>query len=156
MDKPSTMRIEQFILHSAHLIDENRLDEWLDCFEERSSYIVIPRDNHVRGFEAALMHCSTKARLADRVLCLQKANKVNPHYDRHILGGSLVGSSNEGIMEVDTNFMVVQTDLDGASKLFCAGSYKDRIRVDGTSPQIVGRRVIVDTFSVPTMLATPL
>src|ERR1700732_2390002 len=89
-------QIEDLVLRSAMLIDTERLDDWLDCFEEESSYIVIPRDNKDRGFPAALMHCGNKARLKDRIACLRTANKFNPHFDRHILSGSYITSVADG------------------------------------------------------------
>jgi anthranilate 1,2-dioxygenase small subunit len=149
-------QIEDLILRSAMLIDTERLDDWLDCFEDDSSYIVIPRDNRDRGLPGALMHCGNKARLKDRVACLRSANKFNPHFDRHILSGSYIMSVNDGVASVLSNFMVVQTNLTGASKLFCAGCYEDRIRISRPDVKFTERLVVVDTFSIPTMLATPL
>jgi anthranilate 1,2-dioxygenase small subunit len=149
-------RIEDFILHNASLIDNGQLDEWLACFDDEARYIVIPRENKARGLPGALMHCDNKARLTDRVTCLRVANKFNPHFDRHIIGGSLITSLTNGVAAVKTSFMVVQTNLSGNSKLFCAGGYEDKIVLSDAGEKILERYVIVDTFSVPTMLATPL
>lgn len=149
-------RIEDFILRTAFFIDNNQLDEWLGCFDDNSRYIVIPRENKVRGLPGALIHCDNKARLMDRIACLEEANKVNPHYDRHIISGSLISSLDGGVASVQTSFLVVQTNLSGDSKLFCAGCYEDKILLTETSERLLDRYVVVDTFSVPTMLATPL
>jgi anthranilate 1,2-dioxygenase small subunit len=149
-------RIEAFVLRSALVIDDGLFDEWLDCFEDSSRYVVIPRENRIRGLPGGLMHCENKARLTDRITSLRHANKVNPHFDRHIMGGSLITSVHEQVVSAQSNFLVVQTDLSGASKLFCAGCYEDKIALRGDREKLVERYVVVDTFSVPTMLATPL
>jgi anthranilate 1,2-dioxygenase small subunit len=149
-------RIENFVLRSALAIDDGLFDEWLDFFEDSSSYIVIPRENRIRGLPGGLMHCQNKARLIDRITSLRHANKMNPHFDRHIVSGSLITSVDDDVVSAQSNFLVVQTDLSGASKLFCAGCYEDKIALRAGTEKLLERCVVVDTFSVPTMLATPL
>jgi 3-phenylpropionate/cinnamic acid dioxygenase small subunit len=149
-------RIEAFVLRSALVIDDGLFDEWLDCFEDSSRYVVIPRENRIRGLPGGLMHCENKARLTDRITSLRHANKVNPHFDRHIVGGALITSVDDDVVSAQTNFLVVQTDLSGNSKLFCAGCYEDKIALRAGMEKLIERCVVVDTFSVPTMLGTPL
>jgi anthranilate 1,2-dioxygenase small subunit len=149
-------RIDALITRGAMLIDADDLTGWLACFADDSSYIVMPRDNHGRGLPVALMHCTTKARLRDRITCLRQANKFNPHYDRHILSRPWVRAVENGIAQVETNFMVVQTTKTGMSKLFVAGCYHDRISLAGDQAAIIERLVVLDSFAIPTMLATPL
>jgi anthranilate 1,2-dioxygenase small subunit len=84
------------------------------------------------------------------------ANEYNPHYDRHLLGRSRVTERDNGTWQVDAPFAVYQTTLEGQSKLFSVGRYCDRVRMDGKRLRFVEKKVIVDTFDVPTLLATPL
>ena len=149
-------RVEDFILRNALMIDNGQFDDWLGCFADEFRYIVIPRENKVRGLPGALMHCENKARLIDRITSLRVANKINPHSDRHILSGSLITDMSGDIASVQSSFLVVQTNLYGASMLFCAGCYEDKIRLADDDEKLVERLVIVDSFSIPTMLATPL
>jgi anthranilate 1,2-dioxygenase small subunit len=148
--------IDQLILRSAMLIDRDELDAWLDCFEEDSRYVVMPRENLELGLPAAVIYCDSKASLKDRVVCLRHANKFNPHYDRHIVGGAWILSSDKGIVSVESNFAVVQTTKTGVSRLFCAGYYRDQIRVSARAAKFVERVVVLDSFAVPTLLATPI
>jgi anthranilate 1,2-dioxygenase small subunit len=148
--------VDDLLTRSALLIDRNDLEGWLDCFEAESRYVVMPRDNRDRGFPAALIHCDSKARLRDRIVCLRHANKFNPHYERHIVSAGHVHSVVEGVATVESSFMVVQTTLSGVSTLFCAGGYEDRIRITGAVATFAERIAVVDSFSVPTLLATPV
>jgi len=148
--------VDDLLTRSAMLIDRDDLDGWLDCFEAESRYIVMPRDNRDRGFPAALIHCDNKVRLRDRIVCLRHANKFNPHYDRHIVSAGHIRSVADGIAAVELSFLVAQTTKTGVSSLFCAGLYEDRIRVAGPSAKFVERLAVLDTFSVPTLLATPV
>jgi anthranilate 1,2-dioxygenase small subunit len=52
--------------------------------------------------------------------------------------------------------MIVQTNKSGESKLFCAGCYEDRIKVGAGRARFVERIAVLDTFSIPSMLATPV
>ena len=148
--------VDHLLTRSVLLIDRDDLDGWLDCFEAESRYVVMPRDNRERGFPAALIHCDNKDRLRDRVVCLRHANKFNPHYDRHIVGAGNIHTVVDGVATVESSFMIVQTTLTGVSTLFCAGGYEDRIRVTGAEAKFVERIAVLDTFSVPTLLATPV
>jgi len=149
-------RVERLIVDSAMFIDRDELEAWLDCFEEQSRYVVMPRNNRELGLPVGLMHCDSKDRIKDRVVCLRHANKFNPHFDRHIVGASRINSVAQDIAAVETNFMIVQTNKAGESKLFCAGCYEDRIRVGKDGAKFVERIALLDTFSIPTMLATPV
>jgi anthranilate 1,2-dioxygenase small subunit len=156
IDNAAKVLIERLIIDSAMFIDRDELEAWLDCFEEQSRYIVMPRNNRELGLPVGLMHCDTKDRIKDRVVCLRHANKFNPHYDRHIVGASRINSLEGEIAAVETNFMIVQTNKAGESKLFCAGCYEDRIRVGKGGAKFVERVALLDTFSIPSMLATPV
>jgi anthranilate 1,2-dioxygenase small subunit len=155
-DLETRSRVERLLTDSAMFIDRDELGAWLDCFEDDSRYVVIPRENRARNYPVALIHCDNKARLEDRVTCLRHANKFNPHFDRHILSTARIVSLEDGVAAVESNFMIVQTTKTGESKLFCAGCYEDRITVTGPRARFRERIVILDTFSIPTLLATPI
>jgi anthranilate 1,2-dioxygenase small subunit len=57
---------------------------------------------------------------------------------------------------VEANYAVFQTTLEGQSKLFSVGRYRDKIRLEGGTLRFCEKYVVVDTFSIPTLLATPL
>ena len=151
-------RVERLVVDSAMFIDRDELDQWMDCFETEARYVVTSRENRALGYPVGIIHCETKARIEDRIMCLRHANKYNPHYDRHILSMSRIASvdSANAIAVAETNFMIVQTTKTGESRLFCAGVYEDKIRVSGDRARFVERIAVLDTFAVPTLLATPV
>lgn len=148
--------IGRFILNGAMLLDHDRIEDWLEDFADSAKYVVMPRENRDKGLDVGLMHCASKAILADRVAVLRHASKFNPHYARHIMSPSLVSRGPDGAVTAETSFMVVQTTLGGVSNLFCAGCYEDRIVVEDGRPKLQERVVLLDTFCVPNLLATPL
>jgi len=156
VDPNVKQRVESLIVDSAMYIDRDELDAWIDCFEPDARYIVLPRENRLLDLPVGIIHCENRARLEDRIVCLRHANKYNPHFDRHIVSLPRILAVAGGVASVETNFMVVQTDKTGESRLFCAGVYEDRIRLDGDDAKFVERIAVIDTFTVPTLMATPV
>jgi len=137
-------------------IDSDRLEEWLDLFTEDASYQVLPRENLEQELPASLILCTSKNMLRDRIVSLRNANLYNPHYDRHLVSGVRVKPDSEGVWQLTANYAVYQTTHEGQSRLFSVGAYRDQVRMEGGRLLFSKKLVIVDTFAVPSMLATPL
>jgi anthranilate 1,2-dioxygenase small subunit len=135
------------------LIDMARFDEWLDLFAENCRYQIAARENFDRGLPAALVFCDSRAMLEDRIGALREANKYNIHTDRHVIGlPRVLGDS----LLVEAPFAIFQTDQEGETRLFATGLYRDRLEVLRQRLKIRDKLVLLDTFAVPTLLATPL
>lgn len=137
-------------------IDSDRLEEWLDLFAEDATYQVLPRENVEQNLPASVILCTSKNMLRDRIVALRNANLYNPHYDRHLVSGVRVKSHAGGIWTLMANYAVYQTSLEGQSRLFSVGSYRDKVRMEGERLLFCEKLVIIDTFAVSSMLATPL
>lgn len=140
----------------ADLIDEDRLEDWIELFTEDAVYQVIPRENVDQNLPASLMLCSNKNMLRDRIVSLRNANEYNPHFDRHLVGRVKVAPDRQDVWHVTASYAVFQTNLEGQSRLFSVGRYRDKARLESGRLLFCEKRVIVDSFSVPTLLATPL
>jgi anthranilate 1,2-dioxygenase small subunit len=137
-------------------LDSDRLEDWLELFTEDATYQVLPRENLEQALPASLILCTSKKMLRDRIVSLRNANLYNPHYDRHFVSAVRVKPDANGGCELTANYAIYQTSHEGQSRLFSVGGYRDALRMsDGRL--LFGRKlVIVDTFAVPSMLATPL
>jgi len=94
--------------------------------------------------------------LEDRIRALREANKYNIHTDRHLIGlPRLIGEGGDAKL-VEAPFAVYQTDQEGETRLFATGLYRDRIVVEAGSLKFGDKLVLLDTFAVPSLLATPL
>jgi 3-phenylpropionate/cinnamic acid dioxygenase small subunit len=136
------------------LLDAARYDDWLALFAADCRYQIVPRENFERGLPAGLVFCDSRAILEDRILALREANKYNIHTDRHLIGLPLLVEESPGGLVVEAPFAVYQTDQEGATRLFATGLYRDRLVPQ--SLLIADKLVLLDTFAVPTLLATPL
>jgi anthranilate 1,2-dioxygenase small subunit len=145
---------EDLMIEYAERIDSDRLEDWLDLFTEDAVYQIIPRENFDRGLPASLWLCANKNQIRDRVLSLRNANEYNLHYDRHLITNIRIRDGD--VLRLDANYAVFQTDLEGKSRLFSVGRYRDEVREEAGGLLISRKIIIVDSFSVPTLLATPL
>jgi anthranilate 1,2-dioxygenase small subunit len=137
-------------------LDHGDYEAWLRLFAAPCRYNVMPRENHERGLPVGLISCNTRAALEDRIEALQQANKFNIHSDRHLIGLPRVIAEADGGIEVEAPFTVCQTDQEGETRLFATGLYRLRLTLAAGSLRIGDMLVLLDTFAVPSLLATPL
>ena len=140
----------------AERIDSNRLEEWIELFTEDAQYRIVPRENVEQNLPAPIILCTNKNMLRDRISSLRSANEFNLHYDRHIVGNPQIKPESENVWSMQANYAVFQTTMEGVSKLFSVGRYLDKVRFENGRFLFCDKLVIVDTFSIPTLLATPL
>jgi 3-phenylpropionate/cinnamic acid dioxygenase small subunit len=138
------------------LLDAAQYEDWLGLFAAECGYRVVPRENYERGLAAALILCDTRAMLEDRIMALREANKYNIHSDRHLIGLPRILGSEGRTLEVEAPFVVHQTDQEGETRLFATGLYHDRLEPEGGRLKIRDKFVLLDSFAVPSLLATPL
>jgi anthranilate 1,2-dioxygenase small subunit len=138
------------------LIDAAEFDAWLALFATACTYHIMPLENYERRLPAGLVYCDSRAMLEDRIRALREANKYNIHTDRHLIGlPRLVGEEGD-VTLVEAPFAVYQTDQEGETRLFATGLYRDRIVVEAGDLKFRDKLVVLDTFAVPSLLATPL
>jgi anthranilate 1,2-dioxygenase small subunit len=138
------------------LLDLGQYDAWLALFAAECRYRVVPRENYDAGLPAALVLCDSRAMLEDRIRALREANKYNIHTDRHLIGLPRIAGAPEGEIMVEAPFAVFQSDQEGETRLFATGLYRDRLARQDGRLRIADKLVLLDTFAVPTLLATPL
>jgi len=148
--------ITHLLAQAVNLLDANRLEEWVDCFAEDGRYYVLSRENHERKLPLKLFQCDNKNMMHDRVLSLRQANVVNIHRDQHVTGQPQLSRNADGTWRADSGYALYTTDQGGISMLFGVGAYQDTIRIAQGQALFVERQVIVDTFSIPNMLSTPI
>ena len=138
-------------------IDTDRLEEWLDFFTDDCTYRIIPRENVEQNLPGVVVLCENKNQLTDRIVSYREANEYNLHYDRHVISNPRIeDGADKNTFRVLSNYAVYQTNLEGESRLFSVGYYDDRIVYENGSPRFREKTVVVDTYSIPTLLATPL
>ena len=138
------------------IIDADRLEDWPDLFTEDCIYEIVPKENADLGLPIGIMHCFGRPMLRDRIVSLRNANVFEPHIYRHMTSGLEFKQVDADTIEMQSNYVVVQTLTDGESRIYQAGRYFDRVvrTADGWRYQC--KRAVYDTSRVQTLLVTPV
>jgi anthranilate 1,2-dioxygenase small subunit len=140
----------------AMAIDEDRLEDWVELFDERCDYRVVTRENVEQGLPNVLMWCDNKDMLRDRVDSYRNVNEYNLHYDRHVLGPLAFRKNEDSVWSFDVAYSLFQTTLEGESRLFSVGRYSVEVVFNNGIPLLKAVTVIADTGLIPSLLATPI
>ena len=140
----------------AMALDEDRLEDWVELFEEECDYRVVTRENVEQGLPNVLMWCDNKNMLRDRVESYREVKLYNPHYDRHVIGPLSVLGEEDGVATFEAAYSLFQTDLEGNSRLFSVGRYRVEARRRDGGARLKSVLVVADTGTVPSLLATPI
>ena len=149
------LQINEMLNAYAHVLDDDRLEEWPDFFGEDAIYRIVPRENRKQGLPGVLILCNGRNMMHDRIKVLREANEFNIHTDRHIVGMPMLSEVDGGIRAV-SSYALYQTDQEGETRLFSVGCYEDLIQVATGRASFRERTVVVDTYAIPNLLATPI
>ena len=136
----------------AAAIDDDRLEDWPNFFEDNCLYKITSLENLRDGNEAGIVYADTRSMLADRIVALRRANIYERQTYRHIVGTPRL----TGPDTAETPFLVVRTMRDGRMDLFVSGRYRDRLIDDSGSLRFKERIVICDSSHFDTLVAIPL
>ena len=156
MDADFRWRVEALIAEASAALDNEDYQAWLDLFHDEGAYRIVPLENLQQGLPGSVMLCETKKALSDRIVSLLRANTYNPHTSRHIAGPPRITADRGDRIEAETPYALYQTDVEGVSRLFAVGCYRDTIGVFGGTLKFVERLVVLDSFAIPTLLAKPV
>jgi anthranilate 1,2-dioxygenase small subunit len=142
--------------HYVSVIDTDHLEEWPDLFTEDCVYEIVPKENADLGLPVGIMHCFGQPMLRDRITSLRGANVFEPHTYRHMTSGLEFTPIDADTIDMQSNYVVIQTLTDGESRLYQAGRYFDRVIRTTQGWRYQRKRVVYDTSRVQTLLVTPI
>lgn len=149
-------QVAQLLGAYVEAIDDDQLEKWPEFFVDECVYKIISRENADSGLPAAAMFCDSKGMLRDRVVSLRHANIYARHYYRHLLSNILVKEVDGLVARVQSNYLVLQTLLNGDTSVFNAGKYLDRVVFTEQGSRFLEKVVVFDTYRIPNLLVTPI
>jgi len=145
---PSRAMIEDFLYREAALLDEWRLDEWLDLLTDDACYYVPPNDRPEGDHRDTLFIVADDiTRLRARVKRLQdpNAHAEYPHSrTRRMIHNVRIMSRDGDIIRVAANFVVYRFRRGDRMREY-VGRYDYRIALTGGGLKIAERRAILDS-----------
>lgn len=141
------LRIEELLFEEADLLDQWRLDEWLDLFTTDARYHVPPTD--LCGDDAdpntSLFYiCDDRNRMNERVIRLKKAgaHSESPRSKTRHLVSNVRVTEDAAIIRARASFAVWRSK-DAASDVF-VGHYLYDLVEDGTTFRIRRKTCVLD------------
>ena len=152
----SPERVVELNYRYALCLDETRLEDWPEFFTEDCRYLIHPRENLEAGLEGYWLYFENKRMLRDRVVSLREVNIYKIHYERRLVSNVMLTGREGDAWLARANYMMMQTDNEGRSRIFSVGEYRDRIVESEAGLKFRERRVIADTFTVPSHISMPI
>jgi anthranilate 1,2-dioxygenase small subunit len=133
------------------MISTDHLEEWPDLFTEDCVYEVVPKENADLGLSMGIIHCFGRPMLRDRITLLRKANVFEPHTYRHMTSGLELAPVEAATLDMQSNYIVVQTLTYAESRVYRAGRYFDRVVCTAQGWFYQRKRAVYDTSRVQTL-----
>ena len=149
-------RIEDVLAEIAFALDDDRLEEWPGFFTEDAVYRIVPREGYDAGRPIGILQCEGRGMMRDRVLALRTANIFEPHSYCHLLGRPRIERAADGALTARSNFVLYRTMQGGATEVFAAGKYLDRIAERDGALLLAGRDVVVESRRVDILVVLPI
>jgi anthranilate 1,2-dioxygenase small subunit len=152
------LRQELLALQDEYIatLDTDALELWPEMFVEDCLYEIIPKENVDLGLPAPVIYCDSKKMLRDRVVSLRHANIFQPVIYRHFFSGLSFQVADDGIVEMRSSYLVINTSQLGESVVYQTGRYHDVVVQDQGRWRFRSKRAIYDTSRIQTALAVPI
>jgi anthranilate 1,2-dioxygenase small subunit len=150
--------IETFNTLYAAALDEQRLMDWVELFDDNALYVVLSRENFERNLPVGLIYCENKGMIRDRAFALKETAMFAPRYMRHLVANLTVeAEASDGTIAARANYVVLQVLFDRPdATLHQVGTYYDRFRRTANGLKLVERRCVYDNLLVPNALCLPV
>ncbi len=152
------LRHEMLALQDEYIttLDTDALELWPEMFVDDCLYEIIPKENEDLGLPAPVIRCDNKKMLRDRVVSLRNANIFQQVIYRHFVSGLTCKMIENGLVEMRSSYLVINTSQLGQSVVYQTGRYHDLVvRSDGVW-RFKSKRAIYDTSRIQTALAVPI
>ena len=149
--------IETFNTLYAAALDEQRLMDWVELFDDNALYVVLSRENFERDLPVGLIYCENKGMIRDRAFALKETAMFAPRYMRHLIANLTVeAEASDGTIAARANYVVLQVLFDRPdATLHQVGTYYDRFRRTAKGLKLIERRCVYDNLLVPNALCLP-
>lgn len=148
--------VARLMMQYVHVIDNDELERWPQCFTEDCVYQIVPRTAFEQGHPIGVWYCDNRDMLEDRVSSIREVNVYEPHVYRHIIGPTEILELTNGAYRAQTSYIVVRTMHDGEMTVFSAGRYVDEIVVEQDKALLRRRIVVTDSARFDTLVVIPI
>lgn len=152
------LEIEEFHAEYCHTLDRGALEDWPDYFTEDAVYRITARENADAGLPVGLVYADSRAMIRDRAFAIKHTQMFAPRYMQHFVSNVrvLAVEGAAGPVKAQSNYLLLQTLVDGPTTLHQSGRYYDTFVRVGTRLLLKERQCVYDTLLIANDLVYPV
>lgn len=154
------LEIEEFHTEYCNVLDAGKLDRWVDFFAEDALYRITARENADAGLRVGLVYAEGRGMIRDRAFAIKHTQMFAPRYMQHLTSNvrviSVEGSGEGSLVKSQTNYLLLQTLVDGPTTIHQSGRYYDTFVRQGGRLLIRERQCVYDTVLIANDLVYPV
>ena len=154
--KDLRFEVEELYYDYVECIDDDELERWPGFFTQACLYKVISRENFERQLPLATILCESRGMLKDRVVAIRQTSMYAPRVLRHLVSNIRIKGKEDGVIQVQANYAILETLLDEETRVFNAGKYVDKLVRENEALKFKERLCIFDSVMIPTSLIYPI
>lgn len=149
--------IENFHAQYCAALDQGQVELWPTFFAENALYRATSRENAALGLPVGLIYAEGRNMMHDRAVATAQTQMYAPRFTLHLVTNvRVLNETDDGLIEAESNFLLIQTLVEGPSTLHLAGMYYDTFIPAGDGLLLQERQAIFDTEILANSLVYPI
>ncbi|WP_395061620.1 aromatic-ring-hydroxylating dioxygenase subunit beta [Paraburkholderia silvatlantica] len=148
--------VEDFHAEYCAALDGGEIERWPDFFTDDCLYRVTEYENAACGFPVGLVYAEGRGMLHDRAVAIARTQMFAPRQMLHFVSNVRILDANDKEIVAQSNYMLLQTLVEGATTLHQAGRLFDRFARRGNVLLLKERQAVYDTAVIANDLAYPV
>ena len=150
------LEIEEFHADYCWTLDCGDVEQWPAYFTEDAVYRITARENADAGLPVGLVYADSRAMIRDRAFAIKHTQMYAPRTMQHFVTNVRVLEVKESGIKAQSNYLLLQTLVDGPTTLQQAGRYYDTFVRSGGKLLLKDRQCIYDTVLIANDLVLPV
>lgn len=151
------LAIEEFNTEYCAVLDSGEIEKWPEFFTDDAVYRITAKENADAGLPVGLVYSQGKGMMLDRAVAIARTQMFAPRYNLHITGNvRVISISESGEISAQSNFILLQTLVEGPTTLHLAGRYYDRFVQTEQGLLLKERQAVYDTTVLANDLVYPV
>lgn len=150
------LEIEEFHADYCWTLDCGDVERWPEYFTDDAVYRITARENADAGLPVGLVYADSKAMIRDRAFALKHTQMYAPRTLQHFVSNVRVLQAKEGTIKAQSNYLLLQTLVDGPTTIQQSGRYYDTFVRAGGKLKLKERQCIYDTVLIANDLVLPV
>ena len=150
------LEIEEFHADYCWTLDCGDVERWPEYFTDDAVYRITARENADAGLPVGLVYADSKAMIRDRAFAIKHTQMYAPRTLQHFVSNVRVLQATAGSIKAQSNYLLLQTLVDGPTTIQQSGRYYDTFVRAGGKLKLKERQCIYDTVLIANDLVLPV